>query len=261
MISETDELLSLTKDIAATAYQKLVEIQSTDMGQVSYSHEVPREMKCFADEIIEEIIIKRLISTGISVLSEESGEFKGQSKSSVRFVVDPLDGTVNFVRSLGPCSISIALYDNDQPIFGVLAIFPTGDLAWGGKGKGAFLNDRPIHVSKITDPLQAAFCTGFPSRYRFDNHNSLEKHIKMMSHFGKVRMLGAASISLLQVAKGAAEVYSEKEIMLWDVAAGLAIVEGAGGEFDIIFGKDENAVIVSATNGLINIAIQTYELN
>ena len=75
MVSETDELLSLTKDIAATAYQKLVEIQSTDMGQVSYSHEVPREMKCFADEIIEEMIIKRLMSTGISVLSEERGEF------------------------------------------------------------------------------------------------------------------------------------------------------------------------------------------
>ena len=257
MVCETDELLSLTKDIAASAYQRLVKVHSVDISQLSYSQEVPREMKSFADKIMEETIIERLLSTGISVLSEESGEFSSCSKSSKRFVVDPLDGTVNFVRSLGPCSISIALCDNDQPIFGVLAIFPSGDLAWGGKGKGSFLNDRPIHVSKIIDPLQAVLCTGFPSRYRFDNHNSVTKHIKMMSHFGKVRMLGAASISLLQVAKGAAEVYSEKEIMLWDVAAGLAILEGAGGEFDINFGKDENAVNVSATNGLINIAVPT----
>ena len=58
MVIETDELLSLTKDIAATAYLKLVELQSTDMGKVSYSKEVPREMKCFTDEIIEEVVKK-----------------------------------------------------------------------------------------------------------------------------------------------------------------------------------------------------------
>ena len=84
---------------------------------------------------------------------------------------------------------------------------------------------------------------------------SVEKHLKMMSHFGKVRMLGAASNSLLQVAKGAAEIYSEKEIMLWDVAAGLAIVKGAGGEFNIKQGNAKNAVNVVASNGLINMKI------
>jgi myo-inositol-1(or 4)-monophosphatase len=214
-------------------------------------------MKSSVDKIIEETIIENLLPTGITVLSEESGEFRCNSESSLRFVVDPLDGTVNFVRGLGPCSISIALCDNDKPIFGVLAIYPSGDFAWGGIGKGAFLNKRPIHVSKITDPFQTVLCTGFPSRYSFEDHNSVKKHVRMMSHFGKVRMLGSASNSLLQVAKGAAEVYSEKEIMLWDVAAGLAILEGAGGEFDINFGKDENAVNVSATNGLINIAVPT----
>lgn len=257
MASETDELFSLTKDIAVTAYRKLIEIQRTDIGQVSYSKEVPREMKCFADEIIEEVIIKRLIPTGISILSEESGEFEGKSNSSLKFIVDPLDGTVNFVRSLGPCSISIALYENGQPIFGVLVMFPSGDLAWGGKGKGSFINERPIHVSKITDPLQAVLCTGFPSRYSFENHNSVIKHIKIMSQFGKVRMLGAASNSLILIAKGAAEVYSENQIMLWDVAAGIAIVEGAGGKFEFEFGKIENVVNVSATNGLIKFVAPT----
>ena len=259
MVGETDKLLSLVKDTAVTAYQKLVEIKSTDIGQVSYSNEVPREMKCFADEIIEEMIIKRLIPTGISILCEESGEFGGKSKSSLKFIVDPLDGTVNFVRSLGPCSISIALYENDHPIFGVLVMFPSGDLAWGGKGKGSFINDKSIHVSKITDPIHAVLCTGFPSRYCFDNLNDVTKHIKMMSHFGKVRMLGSASNGLLLVARGAAEVYSEKQIMLWDIAAGIAIVEGAGGEIKINFGKDENAVNVTATNGLINIPEPTQE--
>jgi len=257
MVSKIDELFSLTREIATLAYQELIKISRNDTSQVSYVQEFPREMKSSFDKIIEETIIENLLPTGISVLSEESGEFRGNSASSLRFVVDPLDGTVNFVRGLGPCSISIALCDNDKPIFGVLAIYPSGDFAWGGIGKGAFLNKRSIHVSKITDPFQTVLCTGFPSRYSFEEHNSVEKHVKMMSHFGKVRMLGAASNSLLQVAKGAAEFYSEKEIMLWDVAAGLAIVKGAGGEFDIKQGNAEHAVNVVACNGLINMEIAT----
>jgi myo-inositol-1(or 4)-monophosphatase len=251
MVNETNELLSLTKDIAKSALQVLAKISRSDDNKVSYDSMIPREMKATVDTIIEDMIIKRLLPTGLSILSEESGELKGTSKSSLQFVVDPLDGTVNFVRSLGPSSISIALCENDQPIFGVLAIYPSGDIAWGGRGKGAFLNDRPINVSKIIDPLHAVLCTGFPSRYCFDNHNSVAKDIMMMSSFGKVRMLGAASISLLQIAKGTAEVYFEKEIMLWDIAAGLAIVKGAGGEFDIKFGKDEHLLSVVASNGLI----------
>jgi len=252
MVSETNELLSLTKDIAASAYQRLVKVHSVDISQLSYSQEVPREMKSFADKIMEETIIERLLSTGISVLSEESGEFSSCSKSSKRFVVDPLDGTVNFVRDLGPCSISIALCDNDQPIFGVLAIYPSGDLAWGGKGMGAFLNDRPLHVSKITDPSKAILCTGFPSRYRFDDQNVVAKHVSLMSHFGKVRMLGAASNSMLNVAKGSAEMYSEQNIMLWDIVAGLALVEGSGGVYSMKSTDNKWCYNVEASNGKLD---------
>ena len=156
------------------------------------------------------------------------------------------------MRGLGPCSISIALCDNNQPIFGVLATYPSGDLAWGGKGIGAFLNGSPVHVSKITDPSKAILCTGFPSRYSFDDHKSVAKHTKMMSHFGKVRMLGAASNSMLQVAKGSAEMYSEKNIMLWDVVAGLALVEGSGGVYSMKSTDDKWCYIVEASNGKLD---------
>jgi len=252
MTNEINELFTLAKEIAALAYKELIKINPGDVSKVSYVNGLPREMKASVDKIIEETIIENLLPTGLAILSEESGEFSGSYESSLKFVVDPLDGTVNFVRGLGPCSISIALCDNNQPIFGVLAIYPSGELAWGCIGKGAFLNEKRIHVSKITDPYQTVICTGFPSRYSFEDHESVENHIKFMRHFGKVRMLGAASNSLLQVAKGAAEVYLENEIMLWDVAAGLAIVKGAGGEYDIENGNAEHAVNIFACNGLVN---------
>jgi myo-inositol-1(or 4)-monophosphatase len=251
---EVDKLLLLTKNIAKTAYQKLVQIDGNDFRQVHYSQKHPREMKSGADTVMEELILDQLLPTGISVLSEESGELsKGSRKSHMRFVVDPLDGTVNFVRELAPCSISIALCNKMQPIFGVLMIYPSGDLAWGGKEIGAFLENIPISVSTFTDCSQSILCTGFPSRYSFDDKNTFEKQTAMMSKFGKVRMLGSASNSLLQVAKGSAEAYSEQEIMFWDVAAGLALVEGAGGKTEINHGSTEHATNVTATNGFIEL--------
>ena len=94
------------------------------------------------------------------------------------------------------------------------------------------MGEMPINVSSIKDTKKGVLCTGFPSRFEFNSKTILEQ-IHLMQSFNKVRMLGSASQSLLQVAQGSVEAYVESNIMIWDVAAGIAIVEGAGGEFRI----------------------------
>jgi len=252
MQNEVEQLLGLAKKTALAAHQKLSEFHVQEARQHTFSESLPREMKALADQVMDEVVLKKLLSTGLHVLSEESGDVEGSQKSSLRFIVDPLDGTVNFVRNLAPSSISIALYDGDTPLFGVLAIYPSGDLAWGGKDMGAFLNNQPLHVSELGEVSHSITCTGFPARFQFDNDSSCA-FLELISQFGKIRMLGAASLSLLQVAKGAAEVYMEQEIMLWDVAAGLAILEGAGGQISLTPGCSNHAVNVVASNGIIQI--------
>jgi myo-inositol-1(or 4)-monophosphatase len=211
---------------------------------------LPKEMKSASDRILEKVIVARLRVTGLGILSEEAGQLVSGSGDALRWVVDPLDGTVNFIRGLAPCSISVALCCGDAPVMGVIGEFPSGNLAWGGAGVGAFWSDLPIRVSTVDQKQQAVICTGIPSRFKFDEKGK-EWIASTLAPYTKVRMLGAASLSLLHVAKGSAEVYSERGIMIWDIAAGLAIVEGAGGSFTMTPALHPDSFDVFASNGLI----------
>lgn len=209
-----------------------------------------KEMKTASDRILEDVIVASLRNTGLDILSEETGLVESGKGDGLRWVVDPLDGTVNFIRDLAPCSVSLALCQGDVPLLGVIGEFPSGRIAWGGVGQGAFLSDMPIRVSAVADRQQAVICSGFPSRFEF-GAESMDWILSTLAPYAKVRMLGAASLSLLHVAKGAAEVYSERDIMIWDVAGGLAILEGAGGSFAMTKGRYADAFNVFASNGLI----------
>ena len=228
---EADRLLDLSKGVARSAGQRLRRGGGGDLKQYAYARENPREIKAIADLVLEEEILGALRPTGLSILSEEAGVIEGVDASSIRFVVDPLDGTFNFVHGLGPCAVSIALWDGRSPVFGVIYDLEHDRLAWGGPGRGAFEEGRPIAVSKTSSMAVASLCTGFPARFRFKDDDAMREFWATVSAYGKVRMLGSASISLLNVARGAGDVYAERNIMLWDVAAGIAIVAGAGGAF------------------------------
>jgi myo-inositol-1(or 4)-monophosphatase len=246
------DLLNLSKNAVKNALDELITLDKKRNHDYVFSNDIPREVKAEADLIIEKILIDDLSVAGLSIISEEAGLIKSKIKSNLKFIIDPIDGTVNFVRGICNCSISVALYDEDIPIFGVVASYPTCEIFWGGKGIGAFMGDTPINVSSIKESKEGVLCTGFPSRFEF-NLKTISEHMNLIKSFNKIRMLGSASQSLLQVAKGSAEVYSERSIMIWDVAAGIAIVEGAGGEFDIDIKKDYRSPIdVVAHNGLID---------
>jgi len=213
-----------------------------------YSEFVPREVKAVADTLLEKKILDGLSTTKIPILSEEVGFVGVPRDDRLQWIVDPIDGTMNLIRGIYSSSVSIALCSGHSPIFGVVGELSSGKIYYGGKGRGAFVDDQKIRVSDIDDLSRAILCTGVPSRFIFSDDN-VDKLIRNISLFGKIRMLGAASLSLLQVAKGAAEAYCEQEIMLWDVAAGVALVEGAGGLVHKTAGNEEHSLDVFASNG------------
>ena len=245
-MTEYENLLSIAKLAVQKAIKMLAEM-TNHREEFDFCNDVPREMKAEADRVVESVILNILKTTDVKILSEESVEENDTEGSQLRWVVDPIDGTVNFIRLIGPSAVSVGLWKGEKPIFGVVGEYPSGIIYWGGNGFGAFANKDSIRVSNVKDSSKAVLCSGFPSRFDFSS-KSIEKSFKIYSEFGKVRMLGAASLSILQVAKGSADAYIERDIMTWDVAAALAILQGAGGEFSISPGRFENSHDVFASN-------------
>jgi myo-inositol-1(or 4)-monophosphatase len=250
-MTEYENLLSIAKLAVQEAIKMLAEM-TNHREEFDFCDDVPREMKAEADRVVEGVILNILRTTDVKILSEESGEENHTGGSQLRWVVDPIDGTVNFIRMIGPSAVSIGLWEGEKPIFGVVGEYPSGVIYWGGHGFGAFADKDSIRVSSVKDSSKAVLCSGFPSRFDFASE-SIEKSFKIYSEFGKVRMLGAASLSIIQVARGSADAYMETDIMIWDVAASLAILQGAGGEFTISPGRFENSHDIFASNCAIEL--------
>ena len=186
-----------------------------------------KDIKLSSDKMSEKIIMDILDESDIPILSEEYG-FKG-NESELCWIVDPLDGTINYFKGLDEMAcVSIALWRKDKPILGVVYRFMRDELYYGEEGYGAYLNDIKISPSEIKNTESAVMATGFPVKRAYDTE-SLSLFVKQIQYFKKVRMLGAAAIMSTFVACGKFDAYFEDEIMIWDVAAGVAIVNAAGG--------------------------------
>lgn len=223
---DISNLLAIAKSAAVEAGGLL---SRAGLDRFSYSKELPKEVKSLADEVLDQAILSVLSKTGFGILSEESGYIPGSQPGGHRFIVDPLDGTFNFLKNLGPCAVSIAFWDANKPVFGVVFDIAKKSLFWGGAELGAWRDGDEIRVSDTCKVSEASICTGFPVRFDLSAGNALKAFQERVSEFSKVRMLGSAASSLACVADGRADAYFEEDIMLWDVAAGIAIVEGAGG--------------------------------
>ena len=198
---------------------------------------------------MEQHIFGTLAVAELPILSEESGLIASNHPSSFRFVVDPLDGTFNYVKGLGPSAISVALWEDERPIFGVIYSLSERQLTWGGIDIGAFVEGRRIAVSDTSEQALASICTGFPVRLDMDDEHSMQRFWRTVKPYAKVRMFGSAAASLLRVASGSADVYWESRIMLWDIAAGIAIVQGASGDYVMRHvGSEEWCYEVCASN-------------
>jgi myo-inositol-1(or 4)-monophosphatase len=250
-MSEILELLELSKSVAIQAGSRLLEECDQDHKSYVYSNEQPKEIKALADTVLEKDILKALVSSRIPILSEESGYIPGQNKTEYLFIIDPLDGTFNFVKGLGSSAVSIALWKDKTPVFGVIYNLSEEKLYWGGNGLSAYCDSQQISVSNVSNKSQASICTGIPVRFDVESDISMQKLWHLIKPFAKVRMLGSAAVSLLKVAQGSADAYAEQNIMIWDVAAGIAIVEGAGGNVHSHSGKIEHSLSVYASNHLL----------
>lgn len=251
---ELEAWLELSKQTAIQAGQRLHD-DAAALARGGYSHcsDNPKEIKALADQVLEKDILLSLGAAGLPILSEESGYRSSTAKTDYWFIVDPLDGTFNYVKGLGPCAVSIALWHGQKPVFGVIYSLLDQELFWGGKDIGAFsARGKKLSVSRINDKKKASICTGFPARLDASNEKALKKLWDVARPYGKVRMIGSAAISLLHVAKGSADAYAEQNIMLWDVAAGIAIVEGAGGYVHSSPGTTEYSLDVYANNGILS---------
>jgi len=191
-----------------------------------------KDIKTLADEEINKCIINELKSTEIPIISEE---INNQNINIYKqcWIIDPLDGTLNFSRQFPCSSISIALWDNAMPTLGLVRNIFDDSLYTSYINKGTKKNNHHVNVSQVADIRNAILATGFPSGANYEYENLLP-FVKKVQKFKKIRAIGSASLMLSYVAEGVFDVYYEKDIFLWDVAAGLSLVKEAGG---VIFYK------------------------
>ena len=193
-------------------------------------------------------------------LAEESGE--SNKNSEFLWIIDPLDGTTNYIHSLYPVAISIALMHNNKPVLGVIHEVGLNEVFYASKNDKAYMNNKQISVSKIKHVKDSLLATGFP----YYDYDRMEQYMNLMKEFMHVshglRRLGSAATDLAYVACGRFEGFFEYSLSPWDVAAGAFIIERAGGKIsdfsggnNYIYGQE-----ILATNANIFEELLSYTM-
>lgn len=206
------------------------------------------------DKKAEEIIISKIKRRypDHDFLAEESGSHKKQSE--YRWIIDPLDGTLNFTHGVPLFSVSIGVERQGEIIAGVVYEPNLGELFTAEKGKGAFLNKKRIHVSKVDTLIESMVVTGFPYTIQQNPDNAVQHFVNVLMKAQGVRRLGSAAVDLCYVACGRFEGFWEVSLNAWDMAAGVLMVEEAGGRFTDFRGAPSTIYTkqILATNGLVH---------
>jgi len=207
-----------------------------------------------ADHAAEKAIIGVIKSAypGHYILSEEAGQLAQDSE--YKWIVDPIDGTVNFAHGIPINCVSIAIEHHGEIIMGAVYNPHLDEFFFAEKGKGAMLNGKPIHVSRETETIKACLVTGFPYTYINMPNGPLEVFDRLVRKGVPVRRLGSAAIDLCWVAAGRFDGFYEHKLEAWDSAAGYLIVEEAGGKVTDHKGNKFSVYQhrLLATNGLIH---------
>mgnify|MGYP001048747476 FL=1 len=240
---ELDSWLAIAKFAALEAGKYLLINQDKELKIL---HDAGRDIKLQLDIDTENIIKKNISSQSeFSILGEETGFT--DDVGEFYWVVDPLDGTSNFLRDIPISCVSIALMQNLTPILGVIYDFNHDDLYYGHQQSKAFVNKREIMVSDYSEKSQSTLVTGIPAKTDYSD-DEFKNMIDDFQHWKKVRMIGSAAMAAIYVAAGKAETYKENGIFLWDIAAGAAIVNAAGGIASITNIQADHRVDAKFTN-------------
>lgn len=186
------------------------------------------------------------------ILSEEAGEII--QDSNYKWIIDPIDGTVNYANRIPICCVSIGIEKDGKMILGAVYNPFIGELFFAEKGKGATLNNKAIHVSNKADVKTSCLVTGFPYTYLDEANGPLQVFDKLIRKGVPVRRLGSAAIDLCWVAMGRFDGFYEHQLQAWDSAAGFLMVEEAGGKVTDLTGKYYNPYQhgIIASNGKIH---------
>ncbi|HEY8955161.1 inositol monophosphatase family protein [Chitinophaga sp.] len=189
------------------------------------------------------------------ILSEEVGEIK--TDSSVKWIIDPIDGTVNYANGIPICCVSIGVEKDGEMVLGAVYNPFMNELFVAEKGQGATLNGKPIHVSAKADVSKSCLVTGFPYQWQDMPNNPLVVFERVIKEGIPVRRLGSAAIDLCWVACGRFDGFYEHHLQAWDSAAGYLIVEEAGGKVTDFSGNRFSPYQkkILATNGHIHSAL------
>ncbi len=184
------------------------------------------------DELAEKEIIKefRRSTPDYAILGEESGSHKANANSRYTWVIDPLDGTSNYLRGIPHFCVSIALVENGEPIHGVIFDPLRNELFTSSRGSGTVLNEKRVRVADRKDLTGAMLITGFPPRERPRASAHLKCIDTLLTEAEDIRRTGSAALDLAYVAAGRADAYFEAGVKPWDIAAGALMVREAGGK-------------------------------
>ncbi len=192
------------------------------------------------------------------ILSEETGEII--SDSTYKWIIDPIDGTVNFSNGIPLCCVSIGLEKDGKMIMGSVYNPLMNELYFAEAGQGAYLNDKKISVSKKTEVIKSCLVTGFPYTYLDAPNGPIQVFTKLITQGIPVRRLGSAAIDLCWVAAGRFDGFYEHKLQAWDSAAGFIMVEEAGGKVTDFKGNAFSVYQphILATNGHIHEELRKY---
>jgi myo-inositol-1(or 4)-monophosphatase len=235
--------------IALEAADVGFEIASNYMNDAVIMSSKGKDIKTFADLAVNEAILKVLNKSDIPVFSEEIATSQ-YNLPTLCWIIDPLDGTYNLSRGFPYTSVSICLWKNEEPIIGVVKNIFNGVTYLTEAEGGIFSNGRQVKVSEVDAMKNATLATGFPSGTNYSKDHLL-KVVSYIQKFKKVRAIGSASLMISNVASGVFDAYYEKDIYLWDVVAGLALIKEAGGKYFLRREPDSFKCEVLATNALI----------
>ncbi len=250
---------------AINAVQQAGDYIHSQFGVISILHADEKSLNSLVsivDKTAEEMLVKGLgaILPEAGFITEESTTL--QERKNLSWIIDPLDGTTNFLFGVPVISVSVALKEGEETVLGIVLDITRGQMFSAIKDGGAFNNNVPIHVSQRKILSDALIATGFP--YHADYR--LEGQLKMVDYFVRntrgVRRLGSAALDLAYVACGIFDVYFEYHLNEWDTAAGMLLVREAGGKCSNMEGNltyEEGREVVASNGYLHETALSTIQ--
>lgn len=227
------EARQIVEETGEFLLQELGKVQSGDIEEKSIN-----SLVSYVDKTAEEKLVtafQQLLPNSVFLTEEDTIE---NQQGEWQWIIDPLDGTTNFIHQLPCFSISVALRHFDETVMGIVYDPSKKECFYAYKGGGAFLNDKAIRVSDTSTLSESLLATGFPY-YDFE---WLPQYLKTLEYFitetRGIRRFGSAAIDLAYVAAGRFDAFFEYSLNVWDVAAGAYIVQEAGGKVSDFIGQD-----------------------